>query len=197
MCKLSVIASRHVVAAIPAYSAHSPQARQGQKKYSPFPRTGLRDLGRGPGHSAACITCKLGTESLHGRRSKGTRIRGRAVERRLQQRESIASCSTLHEGCVLSHPALRKGVVVGRDRIQAYVQRGTEAGYRIDAIKILTMDCSGDLAYTVGRYESTNAGQKALGVNVVVLRKTGGTWRIVAHESAVPEPAAVERLDGR
>jgi ketosteroid isomerase-like protein len=88
------------------------------------------------------------------------------------------------------------GVVHGRAAIQAYVQRGVSAGYRIDAIDIWSMDCSGDLAYTVGRYESTNAGQKAFGVNLVVLRKMAGRWKIVAHEAAVPDPAtAVQSLD--
>ncbi len=28
-----------------------------------------------------------------------------------------------------------------------------------------------------------------MGVNLVVLRKIGGRWVIVAHESAVPDPA--------
>ncbi len=88
------------------------------------------------------------------------------------------------------------GIVQGRAAIQAYVQRGVDAGYHIDSIQVLSTVCSGDLAYTIGRYESTNAGQKAFGVNVVVLRKTGNQWLIVAHESAVPDPAtAVQRLD--
>jgi uncharacterized protein (TIGR02246 family) len=88
------------------------------------------------------------------------------------------------------------GIVQGRAAIQAYVQRGVDAKYRIDSIQIVAMGCSGDLAYTVGKYESTNAGQKAYGVNLVVLRKIGGRWRIVAHEAAVPDPAtAVQHLD--
>ena len=88
------------------------------------------------------------------------------------------------------------GILHGRAAIQAYVQRGVDAHYHIDSIRILSMGCSGDLAYTVGRYESTNAGQKAMGVNVVVLRKIRGRWLIVAHEAAVPDPAtAVRRLD--
>lgn len=88
------------------------------------------------------------------------------------------------------------GIVQGRAAIQAYVQRGVDAKYHIDSIQVLSTVCSGDLAYTTGRYESTNAGQKAFGVNLVVLRKIGGKWLIVAHESAVPDPAtAIQHLD--
>lgn len=55
---------------------------------------------------------------------------------------------------------------------------------------------SGDLMYTVARYEATNAGQRAFGVNLVVVRRIGNTWRIVAHEAAVSDPAtAVQSLD--
>jgi ketosteroid isomerase-like protein len=78
------------------------------------------------------------------------------------------------------------GIVQGRAAIQAYVQRGVDAKYHIDSIQLLSTVCSGDLAYTIGRYESTNAGQKASGVNLVVLKKIGAKWLIVAHESAVP-----------
>jgi ketosteroid isomerase-like protein len=81
------------------------------------------------------------------------------------------------------------GILHGRTAIKAYVQRGVDAGYHIDSIDILSSECSGKLAYTVGRYEATNAGQKAVGVNLVVLKKTGKKWLIAAHEAAVPDPA--------
>ena len=88
------------------------------------------------------------------------------------------------------------GILHGRARIQAYVQRGVDARYQIDSIEVISLDCSGDFAYTVGQYKSTNAGQKALGVNIVVLKKIDGKWLIVAHESAVPDPAtAIQSLD--
>jgi uncharacterized protein (TIGR02246 family) len=88
------------------------------------------------------------------------------------------------------------GIVHGRAAIRAYVQNGVDAKYRVDSIEIIAMDCSGDLAYTIARYESTNAGQKAFGVNVVVARRIGGRWLIVAHEAAVPDPAtAIQRLN--
>jgi uncharacterized protein (TIGR02246 family) len=88
------------------------------------------------------------------------------------------------------------GFVHPRSQIQAYVQRGVDARYHIDTIDIVRLECAGDFAYTIARYESTNAGQKAFGVNLVVLRRVQGKWLIVAHESAVPDPAtAIQRLD--
>lgn len=88
------------------------------------------------------------------------------------------------------------GVVHPRTMIQAYVQHGTDAHYHVDSIEPLTTHCSGDLAYAVTRYRSTNGNQKAMGVNLVVLRKIAGHWLIVAHESAVPDPAAaIQHLD--
>jgi len=89
------------------------------------------------------------------------------------------------------------GIVSGRAQIQAYVQRGVDARFHIDSITLLKMECSGDMAYLIDRYESTNAGQKAMGVNLVVSRKEHGQWLIVAHEAAVPEPTAIQRLDQR
>jgi ketosteroid isomerase-like protein len=81
------------------------------------------------------------------------------------------------------------GVVYPREQIQAYVQRGVDAHYRVDSIDVLHSYCSGDFAYTITRYRSTNGRQKAMGVNLVVLRRIAGKWVIVAHESAVPDPA--------
>lgn len=88
------------------------------------------------------------------------------------------------------------GVVHPRAKIQAYVQRGVDAGYHIDSIEMLSLECSGDFAYTITRYRATNSGEKAMGVNLVVLRKIAGKWLIVAHEAAVPDPnTAVQGLD--
>ncbi len=87
------------------------------------------------------------------------------------------------------------GIVQGRARIQAYVQRGVDAHYHIDSLQILSTGCVQDLMYVIARYESTNAGQKAVGVNLVVVRRSAPGWRIVAHEAAVPDPAtAVQHL---
>jgi ketosteroid isomerase-like protein len=88
------------------------------------------------------------------------------------------------------------GIVHGRAGIQAYVQRGVDAGYHIDSIRIVHVGCARDFMYVITRYESTNAGQKAFGINLVVTRKTSKGWRIVAHEAAVPDPAtAVQNLN--
>jgi uncharacterized protein (TIGR02246 family) len=87
------------------------------------------------------------------------------------------------------------GIIHGREDIQAYVQRGVDANYRIDSIEVLGIQCSGDFAYAITRYRSTNAGRNDIGVNLVVLRKISNQWLIVAHEAAVPDPAtAVQRL---
>jgi len=87
------------------------------------------------------------------------------------------------------------GIVHGRPNIRAYVQHGVDAKYHVDSIRILSTDCSGDLAYSVARYESTNAGQKAFGLNIVVIKKFGNAWRIVAHEATVPDvSAAIKEL---
>jgi ketosteroid isomerase-like protein len=79
-------------------------------------------------------------------------------------------------------------VARGRPEIQAYFQRGIDAGGHIDAIELLSSGRSGDLAYWVGTYEATNAGQKVRGRNVVVSKKAGAGWLIVAHESVVADP---------
>lgn len=88
------------------------------------------------------------------------------------------------------------GIVHGREAIQAYVKVGTDAGYHIDSIRMLALGCSGETMYVLTRYDSTNGGQAAFGVNLVVLRKSGEQWNIVAHEAAVPDPAtAIQRLE--
>lgn len=87
------------------------------------------------------------------------------------------------------------GIVQGRDAIQAYVKRGVDAGYRINSLRILAVGCEAEMMYVVTRYDATNAGQATFGVNLVVLRKRGPKWLIVAHEAAVPDPAAIQTLD--
>ena len=88
------------------------------------------------------------------------------------------------------------GIVHGRAAIRAYVKAGTDAKYKIDSLRVLASGCSRDFAYGITRYESINAGQRAFGVNLVLLRKIRGKWLIVAHESAVPDPGkAIQSLD--
>ena len=90
------------------------------------------------------------------------------------------------------------GILHGRAAIQAYVQRGIDAHYRIDALRVLDVGCSGAMAYVITRYDATNDGQAVFGVNLVVLRRVDGAWKIVAHEAAVPDVAtAVKTLGSR
>jgi ketosteroid isomerase-like protein len=87
------------------------------------------------------------------------------------------------------------GIIHGQANIRAYIQRGVDAKYHVDSIEILATDCSADMAYSIDRYESTNSGQKAFGVNIVVIKKFADGWRIVAHEAAVPDAAtAIQKL---
>lgn len=87
------------------------------------------------------------------------------------------------------------GIIHDRADIQAYVQRGIDAKYRIDAIEVLATQCSGNFAYAITRYRSTNAGRPDIGLNLVVLRKIKDQWLIVGYEAAAPDPAtAVRRL---
>lgn len=85
------------------------------------------------------------------------------------------------------------GIIHGRAAIRAYVKLGSDAKYRIDSIQVLASACSRDFAYAIARYDSTNAGQKAFGVNLVLMNKIKGKWLIVAHESAVPDPNSAIR----
>lgn len=88
------------------------------------------------------------------------------------------------------------GIVHGRPAIRAYFKNGTDAKYKIETLDILATQCSGEFAYAITRYESNNAGVKAMGVNLVVARKVDGKWLIVAHESAVPDAAnAIQKLE--
>ncbi len=86
------------------------------------------------------------------------------------------------------------GILHGRDEIHAYMKGGTDAGYKIDKIEIYSTFCSGKVAYSVGRYYSTNGEQKAFGGVTVVLRKIRGKWLIVVHQTSVPEPTAIQKL---
>ena len=88
------------------------------------------------------------------------------------------------------------GIVHGRAAIKAYVKNGTDAKYKIDSLTVLASGCSRDFAYSITRYHSLNGGQTAMGVNLVLIRKLQGRWKIVAHESAVPDPAnAIRSLE--
>lgn len=95
---------------------------------------------------------------------------------------TVASLYTPDAYYVSAHVVAR-----GPREIQAYFQRGIDAGGHIDALQILSSGQSGVLGYWVGTYEATNAGQKVRGRNVVVLREVRGKWLMVAHESVVAD----------
>jgi len=82
---------------------------------------------------------------------------------------------------------VRGGIIQGHAALQANIQRGIDGGGHIDSIEILTLKIDGEMAYSVGTYHATNAGQKVTGRNIVVCRKINGKWLIVAHTSVVPE----------
>jgi ketosteroid isomerase-like protein len=73
----------------------------------------------------------------------------------------------------------------GREAITAYWRRGILAGGHIDWIKPLTVFRDGNLGYTAGTYQATNAGVKVDGRILLVLKKVNGTWLIAAHETVV------------
>lgn len=73
----------------------------------------------------------------------------------------------------------------GRPEIEAYWRRGILAGGHIEFIKPLTLFASGDLGYSAGTYQATNAGKTVDGRILLVLRKVNGRWLIAAHETVV------------
>ncbi len=73
----------------------------------------------------------------------------------------------------------------GREAIQGYWKRGIVAGGHIDFIKPLVVFSSGDLGYTAGTYQATNAGVTVDGRILIVLKRVGGRWLIAAHETVV------------
>jgi uncharacterized protein (TIGR02246 family) len=73
----------------------------------------------------------------------------------------------------------------GRQAIQAYWERGIQAGGHLDFIKPLTVSYTGDLAYCAGIYQATNAGVTVDGRILIVLRRVNGRWLMAAHETVV------------
>src|SRR5690349_20333469 len=67
--------------------------------------------------------------------------------------EQVAALYTEDATYLTQHFAA--GIVQGRANIQAYVQLGVDAKYKVDKIDVLSTTCSGDFAYTITRYEST------------------------------------------
>lgn len=73
----------------------------------------------------------------------------------------------------------------GRHAIEAYWERGINAGGHLDFIKPLTVYFTGDLAYCAGTYQATNAGLTVDGRILIVLKKVNGKWLMAAHETVV------------
>jgi len=65
------------------------------------------------------------------------------------------------------------------------LQRGIAAGGHLDAVTILESGSDGSLAYAAGTYAADNAGQKVDGRILLVLRRCGDAWLVVAHEVVV------------
>ena len=73
----------------------------------------------------------------------------------------------------------------GRKEIEAYWRRGILAGGHVDFIQPLTVFASGELGYTAGTYQATNAGVTVDGRILLVFKKINGKWLIAAHETVV------------
>lgn len=73
----------------------------------------------------------------------------------------------------------------GRQAIEAYWERGIKAGGHLDFVKPLTLYFTGNLAYSAGTYQATNAGVTVDGRILIVLRKVNGKWLMAAHETVV------------
>lgn len=76
-------------------------------------------------------------------------------------------------------------IAAGRDRLIANFRKGVLMGGHIDAVTLLSVETSCDLAALLCSYEATNNGQKASGRNLIVARKVGPRWLIILHMTAV------------
>jgi len=73
----------------------------------------------------------------------------------------------------------------GRDRVIANFQNGVRSGGHVDSVTILSIQQSCDLATLLCRYEATNSGQKAIGRNLLVVKRVNNRWLIVMHMTVV------------
>ncbi|MGA2240344.1 MAG: nuclear transport factor 2 family protein [Candidatus Bathyarchaeia archaeon] len=76
-------------------------------------------------------------------------------------------------------------VAHGRDRVIANFHKGITGGGHIDSVEILSANVSCNLATLVCKYQATNSGQKAVGRNLLVMKKINGVWLIVTHMTVV------------
>jgi len=79
-----------------------------------------------------------------------------------------------------------KGLVAkDRNQLIENFQNGMSMGGHIDKVEILSINFSCNLATLVCKYEATNNGQKAIGRNLIVLKKVNNTWLIITHMTVV------------
>ena len=79
------------------------------------------------------------------------------------------------------------GTVHGYDSILAELQRSIAGGAHGYVVHSLHTEQSGDLGYDTGAYNVTLKDRVVEGNYVVVVKRIGGQWKIVAHAS-VPNP---------
>jgi len=96
---------------------------------------------------------------------------------------TLASMYTVDAQYISSH--VRGLVAQGRGRLISNFQNGIKTGGHIDSVTILSVQLSCDLATLLCKYEATNNGQKAIGRNLLVLKKVGPRWLIVLHMTVV------------
>ena len=76
-------------------------------------------------------------------------------------------------------------VAHGRERLIANFKNGIMAGGHIDSVTVLSVQMSCDLATLLCKYEATNAGHKAVGRNLLVVKKAEERWIIVLHMTVI------------
>lgn len=81
----------------------------------------------------------------------------------------------------------RNGSVHNRDSILAELQRSITAEARNYTVHSLHAEHSGDLGYDTGIYNENFPHHVAEGNYLMVIKRIGGEWKIVAH-AAVPNP---------
>jgi ketosteroid isomerase-like protein len=76
-------------------------------------------------------------------------------------------------------------VAAGRDKVIANFQKGMSQGGHIDVLQVLSVTQSCDIATVLCEYEATNAGQKANGRTLLLMKRSGTQWHIYLHMTVV------------
>lgn len=76
-------------------------------------------------------------------------------------------------------------VAQGRDSVIANFAKGMKLGGHLEELEVLSIIRSCDLATVLCKYEANNAGQKASGRNLLVLKKIEMQWFIIIHMTVV------------